>query len=358
MTEGRRPACYIHVGPHKTGSSSIKHYALANLAALDELGLFHPRLKPDGARRGRSHDDLAYVDEIRPDGALKPGAELWPEIDAVARRGEKDILISEEHLCRALADRDVLDRVLTFFETRGYRVAILAYVRDQPAWLNSWYVQSQKRFAGLMTFDEFVAEADRRGRVEPAAYLAHFIAEPRCELEIVSFERAAAAGLEDDFIRRCGIDPKSPRLVRKPLRNPNAGAKSVFCAQEIMRRLGPGPRLKALDGFVPVCAGFKRRYVAYGWEATPFVALTEENVARIRARYAEGNEAFAQEFFGMSWGELCPAKPFETSVFDPTQASWWERMRIELLVRGTAAKLAGLRAAEAEAKRRRRAKAG
>lgn len=355
MTEGRRPTCYIHVGPHKTGSSSLKHFVRGNLETLRRYGLFFPMLRDDKGRPAANHMDLATSDEIKPNGALKARAKLWLEIEEVAGEGETDILLSSEMFCRSFAQEGRLDPILAYFERRGYRVVILAYIRDQPAWLNSWYVQSQKRFAALMSFDAFVDEAERRGRVEPSRYLAPFIDNPGCELEIIPFERAAKAGLEEDFIRRCGA-PAEVELVRQTLRNPNAGAKSVFAAQEIMRRTGPD--LQDLQGFVTVCQGFKQKYVDLGWEATPFVALTEENVARIRARYAESNEAFAQRFFGMSWGELCPAKPFSTSVFDPGQASWWERWKIDRLVRDTTANFAELRAENARMARKPGRRAG
>lgn len=349
MTEGRRPTAYIHVGPYKTGSSSLKHFIRGNLATLEDCGLFFPMLRDRSGKPARNHMELATCNEIRPDGELKPKAQLWPEIQEVAKKGEKNILLSSEMFSRSLADPQALDRVLAFFDARGYRVVVLAYVRDQPAWLNSWYVHSQRRFAGLMTFDEFVEEADRRGRVEPLRYLKTYIDEPRVELEAIPFERAAAVGLEDDFIRRCGIPPDAP-LVRTSLRNPNAGAKTVFAAQEVMRRIGD-EGLQDLPGFAPVCNGFKRRYVRLGWEATPHVALTEENVACIRARYAESNETFARRFFAMSWAELCPAKPFRTSVFDPADASWWERRRIERLVRETAEKFEQLKRASKAGRR-------
>lgn len=352
MVSGRRPTAYIHVGPHKTGSSSIKHFCRANKERFAALGLFFPLLIDERGKPARNHEDLAKVQEIRPNGELKPNARLWPEIDAVAAKGEMDVLLSSEMFCRSLGDEDMFSRILGYFEKRGYRVVILAYVRDQPGWLNSWYVQAQKRLAGLATFDQFCANAAEIGRVEPWKFLKKFIDEPRCELEVISFERAISAGLELDFIRRCGV-PEGAELEPVPLRNPNAGAKSVYAAQEIMRRAGP--RLKDLKGYGPIYNRFKRRCQELGFDETPYVALDQGRYDRIRAQYAESNDSFAKDRFGVSWTELCPPRSYSVSTFDPARASRKELAEIETLVANVVAKLEALRQNQVGGKRARAA---
>lgn len=349
MTSDRQPTVYIHVGPHKTGSSSIKHFCRANRDRLARLGLFYPLLMNEQGRPARNHEELARVREIRPDGGLRPQARLWLEIEEVAARGGADILLSSEMFCNALGDQEMLARILTYFETRGYRVVVLAYVRDQPGWLNSWYVQSQKRLSGLATFDQFCANAEETGRVDPWFYLKKFIDEPRCELEVISFERAIGAGLELDFIRRCGI-PADAGLQDIPPRNPNAGTKSVYAAQEIMR--AAGPQLKKLKGFGPVYNQFKRRCVELRFDETPYVALDQQRYERIRARYAATNESFAQAFFGLSWTDLCPPRSFSVSTFDPARAQRRELGEIKDLVADIIAKLQKRRRQEERRARR------
>lgn len=347
MTSDRQPTAYIHVGPHKTGSSSIKSFCRANRDRLARLGLFYPLLINADGRPARNHEELGRARDIRPDGGLKPNAKLWLEIEEVAAPRRSDIVLSSEMFCNSLADQAIFSRILTYFETRGYRVVILAYVRDQPGWLNSWYVQSQKRLSGLATFDEFCGHAYETGRVEPWLYLRPFIDEPRCKLEVISFEQAIGAGLELDFVRRCGV-PADAKLEDVPLRNPNAGVKSVYAAQEIMRRAGPD--LKSLKRYGAIYNHFKRRCYELGFDETPYVAVDEGRSEAIRMRFAETNESFAQAFFGLDWAELCPPRRFSPSMFDPSRASRRERDEIEELVADTVARLM-LRRRQKEARR-------
>lgn len=346
------PTAYIHVGPHKTGSSSIKHFCHANRDALLRLRLFFPLLLDEDGEPARNHSGLARGPQIRPDGRLKPSDRLWPEIDAIARARSADILLSSEMFCRALGRPKAFSRIVSYFESRGYRVVVLAYVRDQPGWLNSWYVQAQKRLVGLVTFDKFCADAERAGRVDPWLYLKTFIEEPRCELRAIPFERAIAAGLELDFVGRCGV-PTDAKLERVPRRNRNAGAKSVYAAQEIMRRAGP--HLNEIRGYGPLYNGFKRRCRALGFDDTPYVAVDQIRFDRIRERYAQANDSFARTHLGAGWTELCPPRRCSISIFDPSTASRSELDEIETLVADMVEKLRALRRGNSH---RRRAPAG
>ncbi|MDR4305211.1 hypothetical protein IHQ68_01035 [Chelatococcus sambhunathii] len=329
MTTPANPTCFVHIGPHKTGSSSLKHFIRANEDELETRGLFFPRSRDRQGKRARNHQILALCDEIGPDGELRSGAVFWPEIDRVARGSRTNILISSEMFSASLSHPGRLDRILTFFEKRGYDVRMLAYVRDQPAWLNSWYVQSQKRLARPEPFEDFAEEWLREGRVEPARYLAPFLADQRCAVEVISFERAAASGLEDDFIRRCGIDDCAS-LTRATVRNTNAGAKTVFAARQIMERLGGSPRDD--DGYGPIYRDFKIRTRELGWDRQPHIGVDEAFAAKIRARLAFSNDAFSRRHFGTSWAEVCPPRTLKRSVFTPEDATQAEMDEIEDVV--------------------------
>lgn len=339
MSASRRPTAYIHIGPHKTGSSSIKHFVRANRETLAGRGLFFPLLIGANGKPARNHEDLGKAPEIGRNGDLKPDARLWPEIEAIAAKGEMDVLLSSEMFSQSFLTFEMFPRILAYFQKRGYRVVILAYVRDQPGWLNSKYVQSQKRFSRNLAFERFCAKAEENGSADPWRFLKRFIDEPGCELEVISFERAIASGLELDFVRRCGI-PADVKLEAVTLRNPNVGAKSVYAAQEIMRRAGP--RLMRLQGYGLVYNIFKRRCQEMGFDKTPFVALDQKIYERIRAHYAATNESFAKAYFGTSWTELCPPRTYTPSIFDPAQASRQELNEIEDLVATIVRKLSKL----------------
>ncbi|WP_020180908.1 hypothetical protein [Methylopila sp. M107] len=341
MSASKTRACYLHIGPHKTGSSSIQQFVRENEMALAARGLRFPVIVKENGKLARNHRLLAAPDELTEDGDIRPGAKLWPQVDAVARAGEADILLSHESFVTALPGLGSLDRIVKYFGKRGYAVTVIAYVRDQPGWLNSWYVQNQKRLNGEQSFDGFVEEFAASGRVEPGRYLAPFFEDPRIAVDVVSFERAISAGLEADFLRRCGVEDIDG-LVATPIRNVNAGAKTVYAGQQIMKRLGRP--LRNYDCYGRIYREFKASFQEFGWESRPYVALDQHLYETIRSRYAPTNDAFAREHFGAAWEELVPARTYERSVLDPTAATPGEMEQIEAVVEralATFAKKAG-----------------
>ncbi|WP_020180907.1 hypothetical protein [Methylopila sp. M107] len=321
--------CYLHIGPHKTASSTIQQFVRENETELRRQKLVYPSILRDNGKVARSHQILGTAVELTPEGDLAPGARFWTVVDEIARRGDTNILISHESLVSRLAAPGVLDRVLNYFAKRGYAVVAIAYVRDQPGWLNSWYVQGQKRLSGLQSFDVFVEKFIEQGHVEPARYLAPFLNEPRLRVEPVSFERAARDGLEMDFIRRCGVEEVGG-LVTPPIRNVNAGAKTVYAARRIMTELGG--RARDREGYGKVYMDFKTTARSLGWDGKPFIALDQALYERIRARYAESNDLFARQWFGAAWEELAPPRRYEPSLFEPETASREEIEEIEAVV--------------------------
>ncbi|MFC3691266.1 hypothetical protein ACFOWB_03445 [Chenggangzhangella methanolivorans] len=325
-----RPTCFIHIGPPKTGSSTISHFVEGNAEAFAEQGLYVPKMPALKGRPMNGHGIFANVDELDARGELKPAAKLWPELEEIASQGRQNIVLTSESFAHAFRDGVVLDRILAFFERHGYAVVIIAYLRDQPSSLNSSYVQSQKRLVKRMTFEEFVDEAARTGKVDPWRYLEHIIDNPRLTLDAGCFETAVKSGLEKDISRRLGL-PDEFELAYPEVRNRNAGAKAVFAAQMILQQIGD-IRASKLAAYKKINRRFKSHFEERGWTEAPYVGLDQDLYGRIRDYYSEGNERFAQRFFGASWKELSPDRDYARKVFDPATASEEELAEIEEVV--------------------------
>jgi hypothetical protein len=328
---GRR-TCFLHLGPPKTGSSTISHFIEGNLPELQRLGYFVPQMPSLKGRPQNGHGIFANVatDEVDKDGNLKPGAELWPELEAVAAAGEKHIVLSNEAFAFSLRDPEKLDLILKFFERHNYDVTVLAYLRDQPGSLNSSYVQTQKRLYARQTFDEFVEESAERGRVDPWRLLELIIDNPRVSLDVGSFEAAYKIGLEADFSRRIGLPADAAMQPVPAVRNPNAGVKTVYAAQQI---------LAATDGVIQKMGAYKRIYRRFrkhfesrGWTDDPYVGVDQQEYERIRTFYRDSNERFAQRFLGASWSDLSPDRTYRKNVFDPATATQEELDEISAVV--------------------------
>ncbi|WP_020178431.1 hypothetical protein [Methylopila sp. M107] len=321
--------CYLHIGPHKTGSSTLKHFFRANEARMYSNGLFFPKSIDENGKRAGHHAVLVNSSELTPEGDLRKGAVLWPEIEAVVAKGRKDILLSSEMFSDAVFKPGRFEPLLNFFSKRGYEVVVFAYLRDTASWLNSGYVQSQKRFARVQAFSDYVEMGFDEGWIDPMRFLAPFIDDPRCRLEPIPFDQAAKAGLEDDFMRRCGVADIRD-FTKLPLRNSNAGAKTIYAAQQIMARLGGGARDR--KGYAPIYREFKQTFQRLGWQDQPHVELDAEQADAIRARMAPSADAFAGRYFGTPWSSVCTPRPMTRSRFEPEAASATEREEVASVI--------------------------
>lgn len=313
-----RPTCFLHIGPPKTGSSTISHFVENNAAALESHGVFIPKMSTLTGRPQNGHGIFANVREIDGSGSLKPGAKLWPELEAVAREGKLNILLTSESFTHAFRHKDRLEVFLTFFERHNYNVRVVAYLRDQPSSLNSTYVQTQKRLMKRWTFDEFLQDSADRGRVDPWRWLEHIVDNPRLSLDVGSFEQAVKGGLEADFARRIGM-PADLELEAVKVRNPNAGQKAVYAAQRILAETDEG--VFKSPTYKRVYRRFRTHFEKLGWTDSPYVALDEETYAKIREHYRDANERFAEKYLGAPWSELSPDRTYVKSVFDPATAN-------------------------------------
>ncbi|MFL1874744.1 hypothetical protein ACIKT0_05905 [Hansschlegelia beijingensis] len=313
--------CYLHIGPHKTGSTSIQHALYVNAKRLARLGLYYPTtLSPEGRRR-RNHSPLARKTYLRLPGELRD-APAWSEFSALLEKTPGSIVVSSEHFAILLRRDRWFERIIGFFEEHGFRVVIVAFVRDQPIWMNSWYTQDQKNFASRRSFTEFEAHVIKRGYMDPWAFLKRAMDHPRITVRPISFERAVKQGLARSVLDVIGV-PASFKLEEPPRINPNFGVKGMFAAQEIMRRVDV--RIRSLPNYIDLYEHFLKLMEGRNWEAQPYVGLTQEGYRAIRERFAPANEAFAQAYFGVPWTELCPERRYEPSVFDFETASAADR---------------------------------
>ena len=151
----------IHIGYHKTGSTSVQSYLEENRELLMEKGLFYPETKRDD-RRAYYNKHLHLFDQMV---ALKRDAEDYqdrmraifaPYIAEIKEAGCPISLLSEEsfsgmgpHIVEALG-----------FLREDFDVQIIAVLRRQDTFLQSWYHQSIKDFRETRNFSQFLTSTN------------------------------------------------------------------------------------------------------------------------------------------------------------------------------------------------------
>ena len=160
--EAQLPQVILHLGAHKTGTTSVQRSLRNSSDALEREGWVF-----QGKRIGPLTDSLS--DLHRPAGAGRPDddaimAHIRASAHAVIAAGRR-LVISDETLIGQPGLRD------SFYPDSLRRLEILAgalsglavrpllVVRRQPDFVESWYVQTVKQGAGW-AFDDFLAGVD------------------------------------------------------------------------------------------------------------------------------------------------------------------------------------------------------
>ncbi|CAK6687487.1 hypothetical protein OGCDGJMD_00232 [Cyanobium usitatum str. Tous] len=292
----------MHVGIHKTASTYIQHRLKRNQRFLRQQGLLYP---------GRRRDHMRLVKALS-QGNLQPWGKL---LDRAARKGRTP-LVSAEILSLLLAspsadgDCSVLAQLLGFLKERGVGLHLVAFVRDQPAYLNSRYTQLLKRFYFALPFERYLSQTMRAGGESECDYERLFgealeLGEVRCSL--LPF-RSGEADPCERLLQAIGVascadlDPLDQRANAQP------GWQAVWIAQRIARRL----RRHHLQAWrAGACKsrireGLERMAESQGWPAEPFQGLSEPLLDRLEHRYGASNDRFASRVWGCSWRELFP----------------------------------------------------
>lgn len=135
---------YIHIGTHKTGTTSLQQFFAINQALLKKKGIRYPLTanmsKVDHRRLVLSfypNDGLPYCKAI---DDVKEPCEEWRTV--LESKDEKKILISSEHFFTCTPT--IISEIRKI--TAQYRVWIVCYIRRQDELEESWYNQSVKGF--------------------------------------------------------------------------------------------------------------------------------------------------------------------------------------------------------------------
>jgi hypothetical protein len=148
--ESRMTTLYLHIGTHRTATSSIQAFMLANWETLLERGVFHPlRIARHFALFNAVFSGLLTVKDISQD--LKKRARKHPH-------QVNSIVLSDEDVCM----RTDLSKLAEF--QKYFDVKVVFALRRQDLWLESWYLQNIKwqwnKSLSHSTLAEFFARSE------------------------------------------------------------------------------------------------------------------------------------------------------------------------------------------------------
>lgn len=196
----------IHIGMHKTGSSSIQNtLASAPLTGPKYLLSDNPNnssivrhvFESPGEAKGTA---AVLMRDVKDVGALRTERRklLEQALDAV----DTDFIISSERL--SLVDEIAVGRMKAILDEYCDAYSVIAYVRSPRSWISSAFQQKIKGIDSMMKpFARLIKWPVYRSRFEKYDHIFG-----RSNVELVKFDRSALHknDVVADFCRRVGID--------------------------------------------------------------------------------------------------------------------------------------------------------
>jgi hypothetical protein len=290
--------CYIHAGPHKTGSSAIQWFLKEHRAELLKLGNFVPE---SGTLHGGHHPIVRDLCEQEVPEHQRSAAAKF--VRAVSETPCEAVILSSEELDTLLGKSNNAAAFFNRIRQLNLEPKLIFFPRNQPQLINSRYAQVVKAFHCSESFADFV-EGNRRSPIFGYSRLIELAEAFDAELIARPFTaETVARGVVPEFLRTVGVDPSqfSDSNVR---RNESTGPFTVGAARWLSRSIvSAGKEVTWLQA-----ERCKKSLAAYLQEKkladTGYCGLTAALALQIEKEWQHQNDAFARQVWGKSWTEI------------------------------------------------------
>ncbi len=160
---------YIHVGPHKCGTTAFQEMIFQNRETLNKHGIYIPI---SGVRNGAiAHHNLVW--QMCDDSYKDTGISGWPEFFKEILNKEKVLISSEEFSSFPQHYNDIVDRIIS----EGHTVSTIFVFRHQIEIINSAYTQRIKTNNISKSFDQYFPDAIKENRYRYDHFYKNFLNE-------------------------------------------------------------------------------------------------------------------------------------------------------------------------------------
>lgn len=128
--------CFIHIGTHKTGTTSIQHLLDRTSSSLLQRGYFYPQVgRPEGFS---GQHNLAW--EISGDYRFQNDYGTIDDLIREVKDRSGDVILSSEDFECVLYNRSKFSDFLSLLQSSGFLVTVILYVRNQIEYLPRIYL--------------------------------------------------------------------------------------------------------------------------------------------------------------------------------------------------------------------------
>jgi len=293
--------CYIHIGPHKTGTSSIQWFLKENRAELLKYGYFVPKSEvKHGAHHALGRKLCGQELRAHEQSAVANFARALDETPSEA------VIISSEALGDLFIHRNYATAFFTRIRELNLEPKLVLFPRNPPQQINSLYSSVVRRFCRSESFEAFVQEVTQRCglRYSPLIELANA---HNAELIAQPFTRKTIThGVVPEFLQLFGLDTSQCRDT-DVRRNEDAGPFTVSVARAVSRLIGRnGNQLKWLQ--TVQCTTKLATYLEENRLADArYCGLTTALARQIERELRPDSDAFAQRVWDRPWAAIFAA---------------------------------------------------
>src|SRR5262249_29746704 len=319
--------CYIHVGPHKSGTTSIQWFLQENRAELLHRGYFVPE---GDTKRGAHHPLAEALTGLDVGGHREPF--VTQSIRAIAETPAEAIIISSEALEGLLRNRQHTEAFFNRTRELNLEPKLVLFLRNQPQWINSSYASSVKSFRRSDSFQPGVVRFARSSDVKFSRWIE--LAETHnAELIARPFSKETLCrGVIPEFLRTIGITSSQFR-DRDVRRHEAVGPFTVSVAREVLRSIGKRLTwLQARRCKVKLAEYLRQNRIVDGGYCGLTTALARDGQEELRS----DNDAFAQRVWGKSWADVFDAdvsEEFTPNDFEILPPDWFTARRLRRAIR-------------------------
>lgn len=282
---------YIHIGPPKTGTTTIQNSLFINRDTLLENGVYVPRT---GSLVDKCHHHNLGYELIKDPRFIKSNG-TWRDLSNELRKVDaKKIILSSENLIRC-TDGNI--RTIKEY-LRDYETYIVFYVRRQDMRIQSQWAQGAKmpfRPDIDMPFPEWIYKNNYQ--INKSDYYEIYQQWKRIfgeNILIRVLEKGQLQGtLFEDFLATVGVDNPQKYKTSED-KNVSPGIKTLSMILEYKRLLGPKIDERKLARILHVIKEYGEEK---GWNNEKWSFLTREIYDKIMSRYEESNKKLAMEYF-------------------------------------------------------------
>ncbi|CAN5420032.1 hypothetical protein BH10PSE7_BH10PSE7_33070 [soil metagenome] len=296
--------CIIHIGLHKTASTSLQRMIGENQAFLNANGFYVPEITTEEYRFGHHSLSFEFSDlRVRRNKAM-----LYTGLARELKQQgmPEQILLSSEDFSRRIHQPVFLNRLVKWMGHLGYGVNVAAYIRPQHTAIQAMYTQRLKMWGVDLTFEEFWPTIMAGTNYDYDRRFKRLLESSEIGARLFPFNSEVfAEGIHHHFLRNIGVPAQRLRELHIPEdRNIAPGPKTIAALMAISDLLKTAGITAKRDDVEWMVRLIRQMAKVKGWDAERYNALTPEIFAVIEEHYRASNESFAPRAFGRAWADV------------------------------------------------------